>query len=149
MKISTKVEFGIIAMIDIAINSESNNAVTVYSISKRQNISGKYLEQILPVLRQAHLIHGLKGSKGGYVLTKPAEEITFKDIINALDITVLSDVYFSSQSESDIADTVNDNLWNKMTDYMRKFTEKLTLADIIEEYHKSIEEKSEQLMYYI
>lgn len=149
MKISTKVEFGIIAMIDIAIHSKNNNVVTVYSISKRQNISGKYLEQILPVLRQAHLIHGLKGSKGGYVLTKPAENITFKEIINALDITVLSDVYFSSESETDIINIVNDNLWNKITDYMRKFTENLTLADIIEQYNKSLEQNSEQIMYYI
>lgn len=149
MKISTKVEFGIIAMIDIAIHSKNNNVVTVYSISKRQNISGKYLEQILPVLRQAHLIHGLKGSKGGYVLTKPAENITFKEIINALDITVLSDVYFSSESETDIINIVNDNLWNKITDYMRKFTENLTLADIIEKYNKSLEQNSEQIMYYI
>ncbi len=149
MKISTKVEFGIIAIIDIAINSENNNAVTVYSISKRQNISGKYLEQILPVLRQAHLIRGLKGSKGGYVLTRPAEDITFKEIINALDITILSDVYFSPQTESEIVNTINDNLWNKMTDYMRNFSENLTLADIIERYYKSIENNSEQIMYYI
>ncbi len=149
MKISTKVEFGIIAVIDIAINSENNKAVTVYSISKRQNISGKYLEQILAVLRQAHLIRGLKGSKGGYVLTRPAKDITFKDIIDALDITVLNDVYFSSQGESEIVNTINDCLWNKMSDHMRSFSENLTLADIIEQYYKSLEEKSEQMMYYI
>ena len=47
MKISTKVECGIIALIDIAIHSENGEAVAVSSISKRQNISVKYLEQIL------------------------------------------------------------------------------------------------------
>lgn len=61
MKISTKVECGIIALIDIAIHSENGEAVAVSSISKRQNISVKYLEQILVALRQAHLIRGIKG----------------------------------------------------------------------------------------
>lgn len=149
MKISTKVEFGIIAVIDIAIHSNNNEAVTIYSISQRQNISNKYLEQILTTLRQAHIIRGLKGSRGGYVLTKPAESITFKDIIDALDITVLSDVDFSSQNGSVLIDTINDNLWDKMTAYIQNFAENITLADIIEQYNKSIEESSQHLMYYI
>lgn len=149
MRISTKVEFGIIAMIDIAIHSENNEAVTVYSIAQRQNISAKYLEQILTVLRQAHLIRGLKGSKGGYIVTRPANEITFKEIINALDVTVLSEVDFFEQEDSVIASTVNENLWYKLTDYMQKFAENLTLADIIEQCRKSMEEKAEEIMYYI
>ena len=149
MKISTKVEFGIIAMIDISIHSENNEAVTVYSIAKRQNISAKYLEQILTVLRQAHLIRGLKGSKGGYVITRPAEDITFKEIIDALDVTVLSSVDFFEREDSVIANTVNVNLWDKLTDYMRSFAENLTLADIIEKCHKSMEQKTEEIMYYI
>lgn len=149
MKISTKVEFGIIAMIDIAIHSKNNEAVTVYSIAKRQNISAKYLEQILTVLRQAHLIKGLKGSKGGYIITRSAMNITFKEIINALDVTILSEVDFFEQENSVIATTVNANLWDKLTDYMQKFAQNLTLADIIEECHKSMEEKSEEIMYYI
>lgn len=149
MRISTKVEFGIIAIIDIAIHSENNEAVTVYSIAKRQNISAKYLEQILTVLRQAHLIRGLKGSKGGYVITRHSEDITFKEIINALDVTVLNEVDFLKQEDSVIATTVNTNLWDKLTDYMQKFAENLTLADIIEQCRKSMEEKTEEIMYYI
>lgn len=149
MRISTKVEFGIIAMIDIAIHSENNEAVTVYSIAQRQNISAKYLEQILTVLRQSHLIRGLKGSKGGYIITRPANNITFKEIIDALDVTVLSEVDFFEQEDSVIANTVNENLWDKLTDYMQKFAENLTLADIIEQCRKSMEEKSEEIMYYI
>lgn len=149
MRISTKVEFGIIAMVDIAIYSENNEAVTVYSIAKRQNISAKYLEQILTVLRQAHLIRGLKGSKGGYIITKPAEKITFKEIIDALDVTVLSKVDFFEQGESLIANIVNVSLWDKLTDFMQKFTEQLTLADIIDQCRKSMEQETEELMYYI
>lgn len=148
MKISTKVEFGIIAMLDIAIYSENNEAVTVYSIAKRQNISSKYLEQILTVLRQSNLIRGLKGSKGGYIITRPAEEITLKEIIDALDLTVLSNVDFSNQYDSSLFSAVDVCIWDEMTDYMQKFAENLTLADIINQYRNSIE-KQEQIMYYI
>lgn len=149
MKISTKVELGIIAMIDIAIYSENNEAVTVYSIAKRQKISSKYLEQILTVLRQADLIKGLKGSKGGYIITRPAEEITVREIIDALDLTVLGNVDFSSQYDSALFNAVDAFIWDEMTAYLQKFAGNLTLADIISQYRSSIEENQEQIMYYI
>lgn len=51
----------------------------------------KYLEQILVALRQTHLIRGIKGFKGGYVIARPADKISFQEIIDALDITILGD----------------------------------------------------------
>ena len=54
MKISTKVEFGIIALVDIALNSGKNEAVTMYSISQRHNKSSKYLEQIKTIIIQGN-----------------------------------------------------------------------------------------------
>ena len=61
MKISTKVECGIIAIADIALNSENSETVTVYSIADRRALSCKYLEQVLSALRHAKLIKGIKG----------------------------------------------------------------------------------------
>ena len=60
MRISTKVEFGIIALLDIALNTNNENTVKVNAISKRNNISAKYLEQILPLLKQSNLISSVK-----------------------------------------------------------------------------------------
>ena len=57
MKISTKVECGIIAIADIAMNSKNGETVTVYSVAERRGLSGKYLEQVLTSLRQARLIY--------------------------------------------------------------------------------------------
>ncbi len=76
MKISTKVECGIIAIADIAMNSENGETVTVYSVAERRGLSGKYLEQVLTSLRQARLIKGIKGSRGGYILNKKREDNT-------------------------------------------------------------------------
>ena len=114
MKVPMKVQLGIMAMIDIATNSQGGRVVTTTSISKRQNISPKYLEQILPALRLAMLIRSQKGSNGGYIITKPCNQITLKDIINALDPNILSDVYFDTNNKnSTMIDTINDDLWTK------------------------------------
>ena len=86
MKISTKVECGIIAIADIAMNSENGETVTVYSVAERRGLSGKYLEQVLTSLRQARLIKGIKGSRGGYILNKKPEKITLKASSAASDV---------------------------------------------------------------
>lgn len=150
MKVSTKVEFGIAAIIDIALYSQMGEAVTVYSIAKRQNISSKYLEQILTVLRQANLIRGLKGSKGGYIVARPANDITFKEIINALDVNILNDVsFYDSEKDSDLIKIINTNLWDKMTVYLQNFAESITLAEMTNIYRNSQENDAEEFMYYI
>ena len=143
MKISSKVECGIISLVDICIYS-NNSVVTVINISSRQNISAKYLEQILPQLRQADIIRSVKGSHGGYVLTRPAEKITLRDVINALDCTVLGD--YTAREDSQIADAISECLWNKMSEYLRSFTDSVTLRDIAD---KLISDNSAQPMYYI
>ena len=143
MKISSKVECGIISLVDICIYS-NNSVVTVINISARQNISAKYLEQILPQLRQADIIRSVKGSHGGYTLTRPAEKITLRDVINALDCTVLAD--YSVKEDSRIADAVSECLWSKMSAYLRNFTDSVTIRDIAD---KLAANNSEQPMYYI
>lgn len=150
MKISTKVEFGIIAIIDIATYSKNGSAVTTPEIAKRQNISKKYLEQILSCLSSAALVRGQKGSNGGYVIAKRYNDITFKDIINALDVSVLSDVYFSTQSGGEaIVALINKRLWNIMSGYLQKYADSITLEDIVESYKESTESEHSMPMYYI
>ena len=150
MKVPMKVQLGIMAMIDIATNSQDGQVVTTTSISKRQNISPKYLEQILPALRLAMLIRSQKGSNGGYIITKPCNQITLRDIINALDPNILSDVYFDTNNKnSTMIDTINDDLWNNMTSYLQNYTEKITLKDICDDYRQRLDNQEAQFMYYI
>lgn len=150
MKVPMKVQLGIMAMIDIATNSQGGRVVTTTSISKRKNISPKYLEQILPALRLAMLIRSQKGSNGGYIITKPCNQITLKDIINALDPNILSDVYFDTNNKnSTMIDTINDDLWNNMTSYLQDYAEKITLKDICDDYRQRLDDQEAQFMYYI
>ena len=149
MKISSKVQCGIVALIDIAMNSKDNTAVTVYSISERQKISPKYLEQILMVLKQAKIIKGIKGSKGGYLLAKSADKILFTDIINALDVTILNDEFSDNEEDSPIVETINTFLWEKMNGYLEKYAESISLKTAVDKCNEKISEQADNFMYYI
>ena len=72
MKLSTKGRYGLRAMIDLA-SHEEEGAVSIASISERQNISESYLEQLVRPLRKAGFIESVRGAGGGYVLAKPAD----------------------------------------------------------------------------
>lgn len=149
MKISTRVELGIVALADIAVHSENGSTVSSAEIAERQNISQKYLEQIILGLRQGGFVKGQKGSHGGYLLSRPADKILLSDILNALDNNILADTYDADETiPGDIRASVNSCLWDKLNSYMRRFAEQMTLADVIKEY-KENSGQSLNLMYYI
>ena len=149
MKVSTRVEYGIIALADIAINGADGKTVSSSDISERQDISQKYLEQIIMSLRQGGFVKGQKGSRGGYVLSRPANRIYLSEILNALDNSILANVYEDSdENTSGMRGSVNSCLWDKLNSYMRRFTEQMTLADLIAE-GKEYEKMNEGNMYYI
>lgn len=136
-------------MIDIGLNAENGEPVTVSSIAGRQNISVKYLEQILVALRQTHLIRGIKGFKGGYVIARPADKISFQEIIDALDITILGDADTGGAEDTSLLKaTVQECLWDQMTAYLRQFCSSITLQDMMDRYRNSIPQ-DEAFMYYI
>ena len=150
MKISTRVELGIAALADIAMNSGGGKTVSTADIAQRQNISQKYLEQIVVGLRQGGFVRGQKGSRGGYSLSRPPEKILLSEILNALDNNILADTYYEEDTDqaNEIRATVNSCLWDKLNCYMRRFTESMTLADLIEHYRSGHEENGAD-MYYI
>lgn len=80
MKISTKGRYALRLMVDLAKHRE-NGFIALKDVAKRQNISKKYLEQIVPVLNGAGLLITNRGNKGGYRLAKPPSEYTVGDIL--------------------------------------------------------------------
>ena len=144
MKISTKVECGIIAIADIAMNSKNGETVTVYSVAE------KYLEQVLTSLRQARLIKGIKGSRGGYILNKKPEKITLKEIIDALDPSVLgSDVAVVNDENTEFAQVLDDYIWLRLENKLKSYTESITLRQLVDFYNKESAENVSEPMYYI
>ncbi|MDD6796647.1 MAG: Rrf2 family transcriptional regulator [Clostridiaceae bacterium] len=147
MKISTKVEYGIVALIDIAINSKNGEVVTIMSISERQGISRNYLEQIITPLRQAKLIRGTKGAQGGYTLTITPEKLKLSTILEALDSCFLNFNFENSMKCNDDAiKTIKDSLWSKMDVKIKEIAENITLKDLADDYEKGI---ASSVMFYI
>ncbi|MCR1933423.1 RrF2 family transcriptional regulator [Clostridium tepidum] len=145
MKISTKGKYGIKAIIDLAINS-TEEAVTLKSISERQNISEGYLEQIFSLLRKNNLIKGIKGAQGGYILEKDSAHITAGEILRALegDLSVVefNDDYLNNRMEK----SIKTNLWDRINESIERVVDSITLEDLVEAYKKS---DNENIMYYI
>ncbi len=84
MKLSTKTRYGTRMVLDMA-EHYGNGAIQLGEIANRQNISLKYLEQIIRPLKKADYIKSFRGAKGGHMLTKAPEEITVGEIVAILE----------------------------------------------------------------
>ena len=80
MKISTKGRYALRLMLDLAMNDNGSN-IPLKAIAERQNISMKYLEQIIGILVRADFVQSVRGSSGGYRLSRPAETYTVGSIL--------------------------------------------------------------------
>ena len=143
MKISTKSRYGIIALIDLVINSEYGS-VTLKAISERQNISERYLEQIFSLLRKSGLIIGTKGAQGGYTLTKHPNEITIGEILKVLEGDLLL-IDVKEYEANEMEGFVNREIWSEINKKINDYFESITLEEIVNKYKK---EKVE-IVYYI
>ena len=143
LKISTKGRYGLRALIDLVINSDSES-VTLKAISERQNISERYLEQIFAQLRKAGIIVGRKGAQGGYVLAKTPGDFTIDEIIKVLEgECILVDI--NNEDANDLEVFINDNLWKEINERITEYFSSMTLEDLVTKYRVS----KEDIFYYI
>lgn len=84
MRLSTKSEYGFLAILDLALHS-SDEPVQIHQIARRQTIPKQFLDQILLNLKKAGLVVSTRGRQGGYQLSRPPRDITVLDIYQALE----------------------------------------------------------------
>ncbi len=84
MKLSTKGRYAVMAMVDLATNS-NGRPISLADIAERQEISLSYLEQLFGKLRRGAVVRSVRGPGGGYLLARPAEEIRVSDVVLAVD----------------------------------------------------------------
>ena len=84
MKLSTKGRYAVMAMVDLAVNS-NGSPVALADIAERQEISLSYLEQLFGRLRKGGLVKSVRGPGGGYLLARPTQQTRVSDIILAVD----------------------------------------------------------------
>jgi Rrf2 family protein len=129
MRMSSQVEYGLRAMLDIALNG-SDSPVQAGDIHRRQGIDEHFISQILLTLRRAGLIESLRGRQGGHRLARPASLITVLEIIEALEG---SDNARDRTGRGNIIEVaVVRDVWNEARDRVRCYFRDVTLADLCE-----------------
>ena len=133
MKLTNKGRYAVMAMADLA-QFKDNGPISLTDISLRQNISLAYLEQIFIKLKQENLVKGTRGSKGGYVLVSPPEEIKISNIISAVDekIKTLNCKKESKKGcNNKSSKCITHNLWDQLDQHINNFFEKVKLQDLV------------------
>lgn len=134
MKLSTKGRYAMVALADLAL--QKDGALTsLAEISKRQNISLPYLEQLFVKLRRSDLVESVRGPGGGYRLAKDPSQIRVSDILAAVDETV-SAMHTGAGASGGVsgsrAQSLTNRLWEGLSAHVYVFLHQTRLSDVVE-----------------
>ncbi len=134
MKISTKGRYALRLMIDLAVNDTGEN-ISIKEISKRQQISIKYLEQIISMLNRAGFVISERGANGGYRLAKAPEEYTVGMILRLTEgsLAPVACVENGKNSCERYASCVTYKVWEKINNAVNNVVDNITIAQLAEE----------------
>lgn len=133
MKISTKGRYALRMLYDLALHQEEDY-VSLKDIAERQNISKKYLEQIVPLLNKTGLLRTNRGNKGGYMLAGKAEEVTVGDVLRATEgsIAPVACLEFEPNECPRVGECSTLFVWEGLYKVIAEYLDGITLEDIIE-----------------
>ena len=135
MKLSTKSTYGLRAMVNIAM-AKDEGAVSIKEISKREGISGVYLEQLLNKLRRKDLVKSVRGPSGGYMLSRPPRRITVADIVKTLEGSITPVDCASGREGRNVvcrhkSTCTAKTVWTKLAKAIEDCLESVTLEDLL------------------
>ncbi len=144
MRLTTKTRYGTRFMLDLAINAQQKS-IPLSDVSKRQNISIKYLEQLTQKLKKSGLIKSQRGPFGGYILARPPNRITVGDIVRALEgIVVITECSEEENMLCGVCNRAGDCLtrwiWIKARNAMFECLDQITLEFLINSKKDIIQE---------
>ena len=132
MKLSTRTRYGIRAVIELA-QDEGDRPLQLKTIAERQGISIKYLEQLMGLLRSAGFVRSVRGAKGGYVLARPAGQITLYEIFRCLEGSVATTECVEDKDYCGRwADCAARRVWIQVEEAIQRVLSGITLADMME-----------------
>jgi Rrf2 family iron-sulfur cluster assembly transcriptional regulator len=132
LKLTSKGRYAVTAMLDLAFHTETG-PVTLSEISKRQDISLSYLEQLFTRLRKQQLVRSTRGPGGGYSLNKPADQLAVAEIVAAVDETVDTTRCSGASNCHDGRQCLAHELWDDLSQQIFGFLEGISLQDLMEE----------------
>ncbi len=132
MIVSTRGRYALRVMIDIAENS-SGNYIAMKEVSKRQDISLKYMEKIMPVLVAQKMVEGVHGKGGGYKLTRKPNEYTVGEILRLTegDLAPVACLECNAEKCNRKADCRTLPMWNELNKRICDYLDSVTLADLM------------------
>lgn len=135
MKISTKGRYALRLMLDLALQ-KSERPIALKEVAERQEISDKYLEQIVIQLSKSKLVRSVRGAGGGYLLTRRPEEYTVGEILRQLEgdlapVSCLSDGTCCERAEH----CVTVEIWQEIQTAVSSVVDHTTLQDLVDRYH--------------
>ncbi len=139
MKLSTKGRYGLRAVVDLAIYSEDGTPVSIQSISQREQISESYLEQLVRKLRNADILISHRGAAGGYVLARPADEITVGEVLRALEgnLKAVECVSESTGACTHMDLCVTRVVWERVNMAIEEAVDSITIGQLVEDSRRN------------
>ena len=133
MKLNSRGRYAVMALADMA-NFDMKNPISLRDISLRQNISLVYLEQIFLKLKKNNIVKSIRGTNGGYLLTKDPEQIKLSNIFSAVDEKVKT-VQCKRESKKGcngkLTKCITHNLWDELELHINDFFDKKNLGDLL------------------
>ena len=133
MKLNTRGRYAVMALADMA-SFNTQNPVSLRDISLRQNISLVYLEQIFSKLKKSNIVKSIRGTNGGYILTKDPEKIKLSNIFLAVDEKVKT-LQCKKESKKGcngkLTKCITHYLWDDLEMHINDFFDKKNLGDLL------------------
>lgn len=132
MWVSTKAQYGMRALVEIAIGGDRPTSLKV--VADRQNLSQQYLEQIFAALRRAEVVESVRGAHGGYRISRPLGEVTALEVVELLEgslapVSCIEDDDACARTGS----CSTEGLWRRVDAAVREVLASTTLADLVRE----------------
>ncbi len=135
MKLTSKGRYAVMALVDLA-RFDSINPVSLRDISLRQGISLDYLEQIFSKLKKNQIVKSIRGTHGGYILSRKPNDIKLTNIFHAVDEKVKT-VQCKKDSKKGCngkaSKCITHNLWDELEIHINSFFDKKSLEDLIKD----------------
>lgn len=136
MLISSRGQYAIRILLDLAIH-ENGDAINVKTIAERQELSEKYMEQILSALQKAGFVVSIRGYHGGYHLSGKPESYSVGKILQAVDGPLIPASQQNTPDNKPMDQVVNE-LWVNLQDKIERALDEVTLLDLMNNYNEKL-----------
>ena len=150
MKITAQEEYGLRCLLQLA-KAPRGQLLSVKEIAEKEGLSSAYVEKLLRLLSRAGFVHSVRGVKGGYILNRPASQLTLGETIRALGRLETTDHICNSYTGKQVSCVHFTNcgirsVWSGLTTYIQAFLNKTTLDTLLDNEYEVSERLGKRLL---